>query len=80
MKKKTFERKLTLKKETLANLDNNQMSAVHGGTWDSCNYTCPYCATKKLEGTCRCPDPTVWDTCRMCQSVCDNPKLKPGFI
>jgi len=50
MKKKTFERKLFLKKETLANLDNGWMAYnfcdATGGT---CKHTCPGC-TKTCGG------------------------------
>jgi hypothetical protein len=31
MKKKAFDKRLVLKKKTIANLDNNEMKGLHGG-------------------------------------------------
>jgi hypothetical protein len=45
MKVKKSNKKLTLKKETFANLDINSMSGVKGGIW-TVRETCdPYCDT-----------------------------------
>ena len=46
MKKAKFEKKPSLKKETVANLSNNQMNSIKGGnTAASCNL-CTFTLTK----------------------------------
>jgi hypothetical protein len=46
MKKKTLEKKLILKKETLSNLENKQMNDARGGaTANTCYRSCLICPT-----------------------------------
>ena len=56
MKKKSLERKLTFKKETLSDLGIKQMNEVHGGVsgYVTCFHTCPGCKTYG-DITCICP-------------------------
>lgn len=60
MKKKNLNQKLQLNKETIANLNNNEMNNVKGGTITQVE-TCGW----KTE--CRTCNPTCNDTC---QSAC----------
>jgi natural product precursor len=62
MKTKKQGKVLALKKKTIANLNNRDMTAiVGGGTWMTCD-----CASHSpIEPSCLCPDnkddPTMWD-------------------
>jgi hypothetical protein len=52
MKAKNFSKKLKLNKKTVANLNNGEMEAVHGGGGNSAPWTnCPSCMITR----CGCP-------------------------
>lgn len=70
--KKSFEKKLSLNKQTVADLHTGDMSGVRGGTADAtsatprCEYTCPYCPTSlspKCEYTCLCTESDCMTAC-----------------
>jgi hypothetical protein len=63
MKKRNFSRKLTLKKHTIATLQNQQMNLVKAGA-DDPSYLPNECPT--IKKTCSCPTVTE------CMTVCPN--------
>jgi hypothetical protein len=60
MKTKTLDKRLLLKKTTVANLEERRMGSVRGGTLISCNEPCATasddeaCLTASVDGTCHC--------------------------
>jgi hypothetical protein len=73
MKPKKFERKLALRKKTVANLSNGQLGQVKGGCVDtipSCISLREHCGTIKFTN-CACPTETC--TCSVCGTVCGGP-------
>lgn len=46
MKTKTVVKKLNLKKETVSDLENTDMSALQGGKIANCDETCTSCGTQ----------------------------------
>jgi hypothetical protein len=72
MKTKKFEKKLVLKKKTIANLNNGQLGQVKGGllpTRTDC-LTCVDCPTDTCE---TCPA-----TCNTCAAYCTEYYTCPG--
>lgn len=52
MKQKTFDRKLSLNKKTISNLDDKQLHVIRGGTptkGKTCNTCLTYCGDSILE-------------------------------
>jgi len=61
MKNKKLSKKLTLKKHTITNLDNNQLDAVQGGRPPTSLYL-SICATV-CATDCICETDPEWNTC-----------------
>ena len=69
MIKKSFRKKLSLNKKTIANLGTDKMSRVNGGIEETLSYMpdCNICDTSNTCNTCNtCNCPT--NTCNDCQS------------
>jgi len=70
MKNKKLSKKLTLKKHTVSNLDNNQLGAVQAGVIKSYDYSVCHlsvcesvCATDCVSECILCPTDPGWNTC-----------------
>lgn len=74
MKQKSFPKKLTLKKETVADLLNTTMENVKGGRTDSCGRTICFlscagtCEASVCDGTCTTCNMTLTE----CQTECPS--------
>jgi natural product precursor len=73
MKPKNINKKLTLKKVTIGNLDSREMNYVHGGDIMSkketiCESNCAYCETALCTHTCDCT--LILATCPTAQFHC----------
>jgi hypothetical protein len=52
MKKQTFSKKLSLKKETIVTLSRNQQEAVKGGSWWDCDNSACACFSNTFTQYC----------------------------
>ncbi len=72
MKAKKFNKKLSLNKKTVANLNNGQMNDVLGGVHKTTT-TAPFCQFSCVD-TCRITcDCTETCTCSECGTICGGP-------
>jgi hypothetical protein len=74
MKTKNFEKKLTLNKKTIANLNRGQLAQARGGGETTSCYTCDTCLTY-CSCTCETCVPTGIDPTQDCNSghkTCDT--------
>ena len=79
MKKKVFNQKLKLNKETISRLNSLEMNAIKGGskpcptiTLTDLSASCPTCPGE-MDATCDCTE-----TCYTCPITCEFP-TQPGF-
>jgi len=73
MNKKTLKKKLTLSKQTIANLNNNEMHRIAGGTAVSPTPIPPVPGpiVRVPTDTCPCPTNCAWMTsCHTCWLTC----------
>ena len=62
--KKKLVNKLSLKKETLGSLNQNQLNDLRGGGSNACTWVCN---TNTCSGGCPPPDPSDFHTCFKCE-------------
>jgi bacteriocin-like protein len=72
MKKVKFNGKLSLNKETIANLNNNELNNVKGGAEDTKGPNCVI-NTKASCGSCGvCPTTDLWSDCYSNRKPCNQ--------